>query len=105
MRLMGLIIILIGVIYLIYSILFRNKVTLYHRHNKMIILNEKGYLRLQLYFSVIAFLYFVITGIIVIITNVNIGYIILSVLIFHFINCLLIIISKKLGYISSINNA
>lgn len=105
MRLPGLIIILIGIIYLIYSILFRNKVTIYHESNKMIILNEKGYLRLQLYFSMIAFLYFVITGIIVLITNVNISYIVLSVLIFHFINCLLIIISKKLGYISSINHA
>jgi|381.fasta_scaffold02602_6 hypothetical protein len=100
MRLMGLIIILIGIIYLIYSILFRNKVTVYHRNNKMIVLNKKGYFKLQLYFSMISSLYFVITGLVIIITHVNMSYIILSVLIFHLINYFLKIKSKKLGYIS-----
>jgi len=99
--LMGLIIIFIGIIYLIYSILFRNKVTIYHKNNKMIILNKKGYFKLQLHFSMITFLYLVITGILVItITNINTSYIILSVLIFHFINFFFKITSKKLEYIS-----
>ena len=101
MMLMGLSIIFIGIIYLIYSILFRNKVTLWHKNNNMIILNEKGYFKLQLYFSMISFLLFLLTGILVItITNINTSYIILSVVIFHIINCLFKIQSKKLEYIS-----
>ena len=99
--LLGLSIILIGIIYLIYSILFRNKVTMWHKDRKMIILNEKGYFKLQLYFSIIAFLLFLLTGILVItITNINKTYIILSVLIFHFINLFFKITTKKLEYIS-----
>ena len=100
MRLMGLIVIVIGIIYLIYSILFRNEVTLYHKNNKMIMINRKGYLKLQLYFSMIAWLYFVITGLVIIVTHINMSYIILSVFIFHFINYFLKITSEKLGYIS-----
>jgi len=104
MRLLGLLLIVIGIIYLSYSILFRNEVTLYHKNNKMIILNKKGYFKLQLYFSIILCVYNVIAGLVIIVTHINMinmSYIILfAAFIFHFMNCLLKIISKKLGYIS-----
>ena len=100
MRPWGLIIVILGILYLIYSILFRKQVTIYNKNDKMIINNMDSYLKLQLFFSVITSLYIIITGIITIITNVNISYVVLSVIFFHLINCLFKIISKKRGDIS-----
>lgn len=104
MRIIGLFIIILGIIYLIYSILFRNQVTIYNKDNKMVIHDMDGYLRLQLYFSIIGFLYFVITGVLTAVSNIGITYVVLSLLIFHSINYLLKIISKKKGYISITNS-
>jgi len=100
MRPLGLIIVILGIIYLIYSILFRKQVTFYNKNDKMVINNMDSYLKLQLCFSIIASLYFIIIGIITAITNINISYVVLSVLIFHLINYFFKIISKKRGYIN-----
>ena len=103
MRIIGLFIIVLGIIYLIYSILFRNQVTIYNKDKKMVIHNMNSYLKLQLYFSFAAFLYFVIMGVITTLSNIRITYVVLSLLIFHSINYLFKIVSKKKGYISIIS--
>lgn len=100
MRPWGLVIVIMGIIYLIYSVLFRKQVTLYNKNDKMIINNMDSYLKLQLFFSILSFLYFIIIGMITTLTNINISYVVLSALIFHLINYLFKIISKKRGYIS-----
>lgn len=95
MRIVGLLIVELGIIYLVYSILFKNQITLYNKDDKMTVINIHSYLRLQLYFGIIGSVYFVVIGLITAITNINICYTVLSVLLFHFINRSFKIISKK----------
>lgn len=90
----------IGIIYLIYSILCRNRVTLYNRSDKIVIIKSIEFLKLQLYFSIVNSLFLIIYGIVLTIYNVNHIYFLLAPLIFHFINYLLRIVSKKKKYIN-----
>jgi hypothetical protein len=96
----GLFVSAIGIIYLIYSILFRRTITIYNKNNKLVMHDMNNYLRLQLYFSIIGALFLIITGLILTITNTNFTYVVLAPIPFHAINSFFRFISKKRGYIS-----
>lgn len=95
----GLVIVAFGVIYLCYSILSRNKVTIYNRKENMIIIKKEEFLKLQLYFSIINSLYLIIIGLIAVLSNINAMRILTLMLLFHLVNYLLKVISKRKGFI------
>lgn len=96
----GLFLIALGIGYLIYSFMFRNKVTIYFRSMKLIKEKEKEYLKLQLYFSILNAFIVIIFGIIVAIYNLDNIYVIVSPLILHLVNYIMKTISKRKGYVS-----
>lgn len=95
---------LVGVVYLIYSVLCRDKVTYYsrryHKKSEMTLIKPSEFLKLQLNFSIFNSIYLIIYGILITIFNLNNVFIIAGFLSFDFINFLLIIKSKKNGYIN-----
>jgi hypothetical protein len=95
--------VVIGVIYLIYSILRRDKINYYSRRYcrriKMSIIKPSEFFRLQLKFSILNSIYLIIIGIIITIFNIPIMFIIVGLMTFHFINFLTIAEGKKKGYI------
>lgn len=86
---------MIGVIYLSYSFLCRNKVTFYSKSSRMIILNQERFLQLQLYFSIVNSIFLIIIGLVLTILNLGMGYTFASIGIFHIINYLFKIVAKK----------
>lgn len=101
MNWLGIFLIAIGISYLIYSIMFRNKTTIYFKSMKIIKEKENEYLKLQLDFSILNALIFIVIGIIVIIYNLNNAYVIASPLILHFVNFIMKTISKRKGYVET----
>lgn len=99
MNFLGITPVLIGVIYLIYSILCRDRLTYFSRKSKMILIKLNEFLKLQLKFSILNSIYFIIYGLLITIFNLNNIFIIVGLLGFHFINFLLIGEGKKKGYI------
>jgi hypothetical protein len=94
---------LTGVVYLIYSVLCRDKVTYYsrryYRTSEMTVIKSSEFLRLQLKFSIFSSIYLILYGILITIFNLNSVFIIVGFAPFDFINFLLIIKSKEKGYI------
>ena len=94
---------LVGVVYLIYSVLYRDKVTFYSRRyrktSEMSLIKRSEFLKLQLYFSIFSSIFLIIYGILITAFNLNSVFVVPGFLIFDFINFLLIIKSKKNGYI------
>ncbi|ABR48406.1 hypothetical protein Amet_2248 [Alkaliphilus metalliredigens QYMF] len=95
----GVFLIFIGLCYLIYSIIFRSKVTLYFKDIKVIEGKEEEYLKLQLYFSFINSLMVVSIGIIITMYNLDTPYIVLTPLIVHLVNFAMKLTSKQKGYV------
>lgn len=92
-------IIIFGVVYLIYAVLFRNKVTIYNKRNEMVVLNKEKYFKLQLYFSIINSLWVIIFGIIATKGNLVSHNILLLPIPFHIINLVTTLVARALGYI------
>jgi hypothetical protein len=88
-----------GVIYLVYSFLRKDKVTIYNRNDRMLVLNEEKFLKLQLYFSIVNSILMVILGLMITMVNLELTYILGSVLLFHTINYLLRAVAKSKEYI------
>ena len=95
--------VLLGVVYLIYCILCRDKVTYfmreYSRKSDMTVIKSSEFFRLQLKFSISNSLYLIIYGMLLYIFNLNKVFFIVGFLPFPFINLLLIIKSKTKGYV------
>lgn len=89
----------LGIMFLIYSIISKDKINIYNRRDNLSILNERKFLKLQLYFSVLSSVYLIIFGLAVIIYNLDNLYVLLSPLIFRFINYMVILVSKAKQYI------
>lgn len=96
---LGVPLIAFGICYLIYSIIFRNKITLYYKGIKIIEGKEEKYLNLQLFFSIFNSLLMMIIGFIIVMNNLNDVYFLLTPLLFHLVNRLMKLISKQKGYI------
>jgi len=103
MNWIGIVPILMGVIYLIYSVLCRDKVTYYNRRfsrrYKMTIIKLSEFLRLQLIFSILISMFNIILGILIIIFNLNNIFILVAPIILSLINFLLVGESKTKGYV------
>lgn len=99
MNILGLVMIILGIIFLIYSIISKDKINIYNRRDNLSILNERKFLKLQLYFSVLSSVYLITFGLAVIIYNLDNLYVLLSPLIFRFINYMVILVSKAKQYI------
>ncbi|NRY59447.1 hypothetical protein [Clostridium beijerinckii] len=102
MNWLGILPILIGVVYLIYSICYRDKITYYNkrsaRKTAMTIIKPREFFRMQLKFAILNSAYLIIAGIVIIVFNVSNIFVILSIGGFHFINFILVIQSKMKGY-------
>lgn len=88
-----------GVMYLVYAIVFRNKVTIYNRRNNMVVLNKEKYFKLQLYFSIVNSLWMIIVGIIIARENLITPNIFLIPILFHIINWVASLVARRKGYI------
>jgi len=103
MNWIGILPILMGVIYLIYSVLSKDKVTYYNRRfskrNEMTIIKLSEFLRLQLNFSILNSIFCIISGILIIIFNLNNIFILIVPLVFSLINFSLVVESKMKGYV------
>lgn len=92
-------ILICGVIYMIYSVLFRNKVTLYNFNDRMKIIDRERFLKLQLRFAIINSMLLVVSGLIIAIYNLDMVYGLISIMVFHIINWIFKIVAKGKGYI------
>lgn len=103
MNWIGILPVLIGAIYLIYSVLFRNKVNYYNRRfskrNKMTIIKLSEFLRLQLNFSILKSIGCIISGMLIIIFNLNSIFILVIAIVFSLMDFLLVVNSKMKGYV------
>ncbi|MBZ9625551.1 hypothetical protein G9F71_022230 [Clostridium sp. FP2] len=103
MNWIGILAVLMGVIYLTYSVLFRDKVNYYNRRfsrrNEMTIIKLSEFLRLQLNFSILNSTCCIISGMLIIIFNLNGLFILLVAIVFSLMNFLLVVKSKMKGYV------
>lgn len=84
---------------MIYSVLFRNKVTLYNFNDRMKIIDRERFLKLQLRFAIINSMLLVVSGLIIAIYNLDMVYGLISIMVFHIINWIFKIVAKGKGYI------
>jgi O-antigen/teichoic acid export membrane protein len=98
LNIIGLTVIATAIIFLIYSIIRKNKVRVKFS-DRFIIINEQKFLRLQLYCSILNSTCMIIFGIIIIADYIPSLYIISYPLLFHFINYLIIPIGRNKQYI------
>lgn len=96
---LGLFIIVVGIIYLIYSIVFRNKKTIYFKNIKISKGRKDEYLKLQLYFALLNSLILIIIGSIIVGYNLNSPFIYLVPILNHIVNFIMNQVGKKKGYI------
>lgn len=89
----------VGVIYLFYSILFRNTITVYHKRDDMVVLSKEKYLKSQLNFAIGNSIFMIIVGIIAIRLDLSYTYAFLSSSLFHLINYLSRLFARKKRYI------
>jgi hypothetical protein len=90
---------ILGLVYLIYSFLFRNNVTVYNKTKVKVLLNKEKYLKLQFYFALINSIVMIIIGVITTMLNVITSAIVLVPMLFHLINYVFIFSVRKKGYI------
>lgn len=98
MNIPGFILIVIGIIFLIHSVIYKNKIGI-NRSNKFIIVDKQKLLNLQLYCSILNSAYMVILGVVVIRYNLPNIYVVAYGLIFTFINYIVIPIARGKNYI------
>ncbi|GFZ30890.1 hypothetical protein CSC2_14160 [Clostridium zeae] len=99
MNFIGLIPVFIGVIYLIYSVLCKNKLNYYSRRSKIKVVKSYEFLALQFNFAIINTIYLIAYGFLIIVFNLDSIFVILGLAGFYTINFLLLLQSKKRGYI------
>ena len=95
---MGIPMIMAGVFGLCYSILYRNRIRAY-KMDKMIIISKKQFLKLQLIFSIIISVYLIVFGLIDTIYHLRPFYFLIVITLLYCAINLLIVVSKKKGYI------
>ncbi|WP_346962335.1 hypothetical protein [Clostridium sp.] len=98
MNIPGLSLIAIGIIFLIYSVIYKNEIMI-NKSDKLIIVNKQKLLTLQLYCSIFNSVCMIIGGSIVIIYNLPNLCVLAYGFIFIFINYIIIPIGKTKQYI------
>jgi hypothetical protein len=99
MNFLGLVPIFIGVVYLIYSVLCKNKPNYYSRRSKIKVVKSDEFLTLQFNFAIINTIYLIVYGFLIIVLNLDNIFVVLGLTGFYAINFLLLLQGKKKGYI------
>ena len=103
MNWVGVLSVLTGVIYLIYSVLVRDKVNYknrrFSRKNEMTIIKLNEFLKLQLNFSVLSSIFCIISGMLIMIFNLNDLFILVVPIVFGLMDFLVVVKSKMNGYV------
>lgn len=94
----GLLLIAVGIIFLIYSVIYKNKITI-NRSDKFIIVDKQKLLTLQLCCSIFNSVCMIILGVIIVIYNLSGLYVLVYGFIFIFINYMIIPIGINKEYI------
>ncbi len=94
--------VLCGGVYFIYSVLRRNTVTYftkqYRKSSNFVVVIPDKFLALQLKYSVVNSLYLMLYGLLLNVYALNAVFLIVGMFPFHFMNLLMVIHSRKLGY-------
>lgn len=104
MNLFGLLLVFLGIVYLIYSFLCKDKLNYYtkryNRKYKITFLKSNEFLKLQLNFAIFNSIYCIFFGLFITLFNFISFFVCLGILGFHIINFILIVEGKAMGYIS-----
>ena len=98
MNIPGLILIVIGSFYIIYSGIHKNEISI-NRSDKFMIIDKERFLTLQLYFSIFNSLCMITFGVVIVKYSLSNIYVFLCGVIFIFTNYIFIPISIKKGYL------
>lgn len=99
MNILGVAFILIGILYLVYSIRFKNKTTIYFKDVNGIEEKENEYFKYQLSFSILNSVLLMFIGCVIILYDLETLYILLTPLLFHLVNLIMKLLCKAKGYI------
>lgn len=99
MNIFGLVLVVLGVIFLIYSVISKNKVNIYNRRYDLLLIVEHKFLKLQLAFSIFNSVFIIAWGLMMVVYNLPSFYILFAPLPFHFINFICAALSRSRGYI------
>lgn len=95
--------ILAGVFHFVYSVLFRKHTAYYtkpyKKRSEMKVIKLNEFLKLQFFSALFNALFLVTYGVVMIRFQLNNVFFFPGLLLFHFINFILIVVSKKKGYI------
>ena len=104
MNWLGMMPVLIGIFYLISCIWRRDKVAYRNRRfsktNEIIVLKRTEFLELQLKYSVFNSLFLIILGVLITIFTINNIFILVALIPFQLMDFILIVESKKKGYVN-----
>lgn len=103
MNKLGLVLVLAGLLFLIYAIICKNKINIFNRSDRFVVVNEKEFFKLQFYLSIFNAVCMIIFGVIVVIYNLSNFIIISYPLVFHIINSFLISACRRRGYIKLVD--
>ncbi|QNO16530.1 hypothetical protein HYG86_17995 [Alkalicella caledoniensis] len=98
----GVFLIVFGITYLTYSIIFRNKVTIYFKNIKVVKGKEDKYFKMQLFFSILNSSISLIIGGMMVLSSYSSSYSIympLIPLLFYLVNFIMKQLGKAKGYI------
>ncbi|WP_315108019.1 hypothetical protein [Clostridium intestinale] len=98
MNIPGLLVVATGIIFMIYSVIYKNKISI-NISDKLVLIDREKFLNLQLYFSIFNSVCMIVFGILIIKYNLHNIYVLIYGFIFIFINYMLIPISIKKEYI------
>lgn len=99
MNLLGVFLILLGVVYLIYSIIYRETITIYFKNIKLKENKKREYFKLQLCFSIINALIVMAVGIFITIKDERLTYIAVFPLLVHLVNYIMKLVGEAKGYL------
>lgn len=97
----GLFYIVFGGIYLIYSVINKEKVTYYFKKKYLLVVNKQEYFRWQLRASILNVGYLLFFGILIMIFQFSNVVLIAGLIPFHLINMAAVVIGEKRGYIEN----
>ena len=91
---LGFLLVIAGLVFLIYAIICKNKISIYNRSDKLIIVNEKEFFKLQFIFSLFNSLAMIIFGVTAAFYNLSNFSIVVYPFVFRIINGFLIPVSR-----------
>ncbi len=99
MNRVGVFFVLLGVAYLIYSIIYRETITIYFKNIKLKEDKKREYFKLQLCFSIINSLIIMAAGIFITIKDEQLIYVAVFPMLVHLVNYMMKLVGKTKGYL------